>query len=340
MIKRIIGFSLLLTISGYVIFALSQEDRDRIISPIGNRNSERSGMPLNSYSFKSLREKRFSGDKIVIGETLKADPDFASHVFYFHTQGKKVSGLINLPTEEGTYPIIILFRGFIEPETYTTGSGTRRVGEELARSGFITLAPDFLGYGESDDTSDSTIEARFQTYTTALDLLASVGRLNTSLKALENEGIHANADHVGIWGHSNGGQIALSVLEIGGFNYPTVLWAPVSKPFPYSILYYTDEFDDRGKALRRVLAEFEKTHDVEHYSTPNFLDWIRAPLQIHQGEADEQVPESWSGKLVEALENLDKDVSYFTYQGEDHNFTGGSWNRVLSRSVSFYRERL
>ena len=36
-----------------------------------------------------------------------------------------------------------------------------------------------------------------------------------------------------------------------------ILWAPVSKPFPYNILYYTDEAEDRGKWLRGEIAKFE-----------------------------------------------------------------------------------
>ena len=91
--------------------------------------------------------------------------------------------------------------------------------------------------GERQSQQD-VFEERFQTYTTAMNLLAGIEKWE-------------RAGKIGIWGHSNGGQIALTVLEISQKEYPTVLWAPVSKPFPYSILYYTDEAEDRGKALRK-----------------------------------------------------------------------------------------
>ncbi|MBI2032880.1 MAG: prolyl oligopeptidase family serine peptidase [Candidatus Levybacteria bacterium] len=205
----------------------------------------------------------------------------------------------------------------------------------MAKAGFITLAPDFLGYGQSDKPSQLSIEERFQTYTTALQLLSSLSTLNTALEKENQVTVRGNTS-VGIWGHSNGGQIALSVLEISGRSYPTVLWAPVSKMFPYSILYYTDEFDDHGKLLRKVLAEFEKEYDVEKYSPTNYFDWIIAPIQLHQGVLDESVPMIWSDQLAEILKKKGKDVEYFTYPQENHNFTNGTWPLALSRSIAFY----
>jgi dienelactone hydrolase len=231
-----------------------------------------------------------------------------------------------------------MFRGYVGQEIYETGMGTKNTAEAFALQGFITLAPDFLGYGDSDFPSVNPMEERLETYTTALNLLASVKNLPETLKLAGINEIEVDTNKVGLWGHSNGGQIALSVLAITGQSYPTVLWAPVSKPFPYSILYYTDEFEDRGKALRRVLADFEKTYDVEEYNPINFFDWMKAPIQLHQGLNDEAVPQAWSDELYELLDELRVKVSYYTYPGEDHNFTQGSWSEAIRRSVVFYRE--
>jgi dipeptidyl aminopeptidase/acylaminoacyl peptidase len=229
------------------------------------------------------------------------------------------------------FPVIVQFRGYIDQERYTTGDGTRRSAEVFAANGFISLAPDFLGYGGSDTPSEDIFEERFQTYTAALTLLASIGNL-----------ANADPERIGVWGHSNGGQIALTVLEVLRKAIPTVLWAPVSKPFPYSILYYTDEASDRGKFLRRKLAEFENNYDADLYSMPNYLDRIITPLQIHQGTADDAVPVEWSNELVQLLKESGKDVSYFTYVGADHNLAGnaGAWNTAMMRSIDFFEERL
>ena len=128
----------------------------------------------------------------------------------------------------------------------------------------------------------------------------------------------------------------MSVLEISQENYPTTLWAPVSQFFPYDILYYTDEFDDKGKALRQSLAEFEKDYDVSKYSFDEHLDWIQAPVLIHQGTKDESIPVKWSDNLVARLKKLEKEVGYYLYSGADHNFKG-AWQTVVQRDLRFFQ---
>lgn len=302
--------------------------------------------PLEKYTYDNLSKTEFIPSKITLGEILKDEEKFTSRKFYFYVDSKKVSGLINIPKIDGTYPVILMLRGFVEKEKYQTGIGTQRAGEYFVQNGYITIAPDFLGYGESDKPSDLAIEERFQTYVTILTLLKSIPNLNGQLLALKNsEGSNVNSqllsdpERVGLWAHSNGGQIALSVLEITGTNYPTVLWAPVSKPFPYSILYFTDEFDDRGKALRKAVASFEEDYDVEAYSPTNFYDRIQAPIQLHQGSADNAVPIQWSNILKKSLKDLNKEVEYFIYPGADHNLTP-SWNAAVARSLNFYNKNL
>jgi len=295
--------------------------------------------PLDKYAFVNLRRNKLPASSIALGGILNQTASYISQVFYYKVGEKKVGGLLNVPTVQGVYPIIVMLRGFVPIETYATGIGTKRAGEVFAQNGFITLAPDFLGYGQSDNPSQNSIEERFQTYTAGLTLLSSLPNLNVGLAASYSGKIKADTSKVGIWGHSNGGQIALSILEITGGNYPTVLWAPVSKPFPYSILYFTDEYIDHGKALRKVVADFEKDYDIELYSPSNFYSWINGPLEVHQGTADDAVPLKWSDNLVADLTKLGKDVAYFTYPGADHNLTPG-WDTAVVRSLNFYKSQL
>lgn len=333
-----IALVFIFAISAIFLFIKNFNSPKEIKSPIAKEK------PLEKYTFVNLKKSKFHVSRIILGEILDQQENYISQMFYYNVEnppagGKKVSGIINVPKEQGIYPVIVMIRGFVPKEIYSTGVGTKRAGEVFAQNGFITLAPDFLGYGKSDNPPRNSIEERFQTYTTVLNLLSSLESLNSGLDASYSGKIKADVAKVGIWGHSNGGQIALSVLEITGRNYPTVLWAPVSKPFPYSILYYTDEFDDRGKALRKVLANFEKDYDVELYSLTNYLDLINAPLQIHQGGKDDAVPQKWSDKLAEDLKKLGKDVTYFTYPGADHNLLPYSWSEAVLRSIEFYREK-
>jgi dipeptidyl aminopeptidase/acylaminoacyl peptidase len=271
-------------------------------------------------------------------------------------KGSRVTGLINIPKTPGTYPVLVMYRGFVPREAFTTGEGTRRTAEEFARKGFITLAPDFLGYGGSDDGSTDSLEDRFQTYPTALTLLASIPNLPEALDQFEKNqltltptiapksldefkpitDVRADTSQLGIWGHSNGGHIALSVLAITGEKIPTVLWNPVTKSFPYSILFFTDEYEDEGRGLRKIIADFEEKYDIFLYSPSKYYTWIQAPIQLHQAINDEAVPVRWSDQFIATMESLDKDIEYFTYPNENHNFNLGSWEEVMTRNEEFY----
>ncbi len=306
-----------------------------VVSPISTIKEK----PLDTYTFERLRNQTFDISDIALESVLQENNDIVSNVFFFIVDNKKVSGVMHVPKKEGVYPVIVLFRGYIDQKVYKIGDGTRRVAQMLAKNGFITLAPDFLGYGQSASASANPIEDRLQTYTTSLTLLHSLDTLNSALKKNKTS-ITADTKKVGIWGHSNGGQIALSALAISGKSYPTVVWAPVTKPFPYSVLYYTDEFDDQGKLLRKIIADFEKDYDVEKYTFVNYLDWITASIQLHQGGGDDEVPKRWSDEFVQVMEEHEKDVEYFTYPGDDHNFTKGGFEAAVTRSILFYKEKL
>ena len=291
--------------------------------------------PYDKYTIENLSSQKYPPGKIDFVKIIDETKFFSTYLvnFYFPPSFEvenslKTSGIINLPKGDGKYPIIVMFRGYVDVETYHSGMGTEKASGVFATNGFITLAPDFLGYADSDPNSENIFESRFQTYTTALSLINSLDQIK-----------QWDGKNIFIWGHSNGGQVALTVLEISGLTYPTTLWAPVSKPFPYSILYYTDESDDRGKLIRRELANFEGTYDVELYSLTNYLDRIKSPLQIHQGTADDAVPITWTNELVKKLEGLKIDVDYIKYPGADHNLQP-SWDTVVSRDLTFFKKRL
>ena len=291
--------------------------------------------PLDKYTIDNLAKIEVPETQIEIGEPLVKEEKFTSYLFSMSfdpslsgKEKKKVTGLINIPTAKGPFALVVMFRGFVDQELYKTGDGTKRAGEYFAQNGLMTIAPDFLGYAASDAEAGSIFESRFQTYTTALVLLNSLNSIPDW-----------DGTNVFIWGHSNGGQIALTLLEITGKAIPTTLWAPVSKPFPYSILYYTDESEDRGKLIRRELAAFEETYDPDRYAIDLYYGKIKAPFQIHQGMADDAVPREWSDELTMKLDELEIDFDYFVYPGADHNLNP-AWNKTVNLDLIFFNNHI
>jgi fermentation-respiration switch protein FrsA (DUF1100 family) len=113
------------------------------------------------------------------------------------------------------------------------------------------------------------------------------------------------------------------------------LWAPVSKPFPFSILAFSDEAEDQGKLLRKAVATFESRYDVFEYSIDRYWGAINIPVLLHQGTSDDAVPYWWSDSLAEKLEELDKDLIYHKYPGADHNMRP-VWDTVVARDLQFF----
>lgn len=316
-----------------------------LVSPLGSGSSKEK--PLLAYTFTSLKKTAFRKSPITLGGVVAETADTRQQLFSFSVPAKpgeqpslKVSGVINMPVKGGTYPVIVMLRGFIPEESYAPGAGTQHAAEVFAQKGYVTVAPDFLGFGQSDKPSGDGFEARFQTYTTAITLINSLANLNDGLDASYSGVLRIDPGRIGLWGHSNGGHIALSVLAITGASFPTVLWAPVSKSFPYSILYYTDEADDQGKALRKAVAGFEEDYNADLFSPPSYYPWIKAPLALMQGTADREVPVWWSDDLAADLKKLDIDLAYSTFAGADHNLLPSGWTPAVLGSVSFYDGKL
>ena len=290
--------------------------------------------PLLKYTIENLSTASFKASTIEIGKVLKDNLKYTSYEFTmkfspdFSGNFKTTSGMVNIPKGTGPFPVIVMYRGYVDQTQYIIGEGTAPSAAIFAQNGFITVAPDFLGYADSDSEAGDIFESRFQTYITAAVTLKSID----SLKDWDGKNIF-------IWGHSNGGQIALTTLEITGVDYPSVLWAPVSKPFPNSILVYTDESGDQGKLIIEKLADFFDTYDVTKFSLTGYLDKIKAPVQLNQGTADTSVPYFWSDSLAKSLKTDGDNVTYIKYPGTDHNMIP-SWNLAVENALLFFKSHL
>jgi len=332
---KIISIFILIGVMGYFFWPR------KIISPLANVNfTEKS---LEKYDFDSLA-KEYGGVQDIAPvreiEILGNIPEIEKRrgvLSYAHTNeirfesdGKWVSGMINiLVGAQSIAPVsvIIMIRGYAEKEGYYPGSGTWKVADELAKAGYATVSLDFLGYGNSDAESGDVLEARFHKVIEVLDLIESVKQLPWVDKS-----------KIGIWAHSNGGQIALSVLEITGEKYPTVLWAPMTLAFPQSLIDTADEGEDRQKAINFVNL-FNKYYDSRRYAFENYYEWINAPILIQQGTADMWVKVEWQQDVVNNLKLLNKDVELQIFDGADHNMRGKMgelWKEAVGKDMEFF----
>jgi fermentation-respiration switch protein FrsA (DUF1100 family) len=337
-----------------------------LISPTVGENPV-ANVPVNpyaKYAFSQLSDLQLMPEPIVIESVMDSQPSYASFMASWNVPNletgtrTKVTAQINIPQGNGPFPVIVMLRGYADREIYYTGLGTRNAAAAFARNGYITIAPDFQGYGGSGPESNDILVARFSRPLTVLQLLKNLEnvRIETAPVATNSSsgtnGAPASAaptidprlfdrNRIGMWAHSNGGQIALSVLEITNRMIPTTLWAPVSQPFPYSVLYYSNETPDGGKYLRQQLANFEFTlgNDPRDFSVLQTPERILAPIQVHQGGADDAIPVEWSESLVQKLKAATVSAQLFVYPQADHNMQP-NWDEVVQRDLLFFGKEL
>lgn len=321
------------------------------------RKKEVQEMPLSKYNYDELRERGGIAGEFELGGKIQAvidrrdncvganclpeaDYSFETKQFKFKTDGRWMSGMINMPNSvlecamnlkndcsAKKVPAIVMVRGFAETAGYYSGSGSWRIADRLASKGYATVSLDFLGFADSDMPSEDILEARFEKVPELMDLLATVKSLN-----------FVDSSKIGIWAHSNGGQITLSALETMGGYYPTVLWAPMTNPFPQSVLETIDD-DEAGRIVRAKIEEFGQSYDFRQYAFENYYNWIDSPVLIHQGTADEWCELSWQQEVVSKLKGFGKTAELDVLIGDDHNLSK-NWLEVVQKDVEFYNQRL
>lgn len=330
--KNIIKITLLcITLLGSIVLGYNLRPfMDK--SPAIQINTKSKDKLFEAYYIENLNRTVAGSFKIT--KELAKETNYVSSLFEFEFQPnpslaekKKTTGIINIPNQSPNSPLVLMIRGYVDQKIYTSGMGSKRAAEFFAQNGYITVAPDFLGYAESSPESTNIFETRFQTYTTVISLYKSLKQIP-----------QWDGKNVFIWAHSNGGQIALTLISAENLFIPTVLWAPVTKPFPYSVLYYTDESNDGGKLIRRELSKLEENYDVDKYSFTSYLERIKNPIQLHQGTSDDAVPSAWSKNFVNKLRSNGNDIDYFEYV-DDHNLSN-NWKTVIEKSLDFYNNNL
>lgn len=287
-------------------------------------------------------QEKFDGRDLKLIKIL-AENDAYTRYYITYMSGKlKISGIMNVPKGKGPFPVIITAHGFVEPKYYTTGRGLKREQDWLARSGYVVIHPDYRNNNGSDKDPDNNLRLNLG-YTEDV-INAAYAIKASSLKFIDK-------DNIGLLGHSLGGGVALNMMVAKpGLIKAYVLFAPIS--MDYKDNYYR-WIARRG---RDVLAKYgppamrEKIEALygspeanpafwDDISPKKYIKNITEPVLLHQGLADKDVPPEWSDGLARALRENGKEIKYYTYKGQPHEFTS-AWPEVMKISTSFFDSHL
>jgi dipeptidyl aminopeptidase/acylaminoacyl peptidase len=142
-----------------------------------------------------------------------------------------------------------------------------------------------------------------------------------------------------MWGHSLGGGVTTRVITVDPRIKAAVLYGPISaddweviRRFGSGIWMY-DPHDPAQRAFGQAVHDRKY---LQQTSPINYLDLVRAAVQIHQGTADDVTPPRWAEAIRDALESAGKEVEYYPYEGQGHAFQGQSWTLFMERVTRFY----
>jgi uncharacterized protein len=299
------------------------------------------------YTIDGLRGHQFQGGDISILSTLETEMQYTRYLISYQSDGLMITGIMQVPVGDGPFPVIVMNHGYFNREDFESGSGSDRAAEFIVNHGYITLASDYRSWGGSD-----VGPSLFHT-----GLVIDVINLMNAIPSIPQ----ADAERIGIWGHSMGGGITTKILTIDSRVKAAVLYAPNSADDSDLIARWG--YGCIGDIPAGEVLDTCNSGDVVPLSLPpavvqaykdaandpammqliapiHHLNLITAPIQIHIGTADGDTigstPPEWSYKLAQALLDAHKDVELFTYDGERHSFIGQPWYDFMERVVQFF----
>jgi len=294
-------------------------------------------------SLEAMMKKEFDGRDLRRVKVLD-DNQYYTRYYITYKSGKyKISGIMNVPKGKGSFPVLILNHGYIDTRYYTTGRGLKREQDYLAKKGYVVIHPDYRNHAGSDKDPQNNLNMR-------AGYLEDVINAVYAVRASSYDFV--DKDNIGMLGHSLGGGICLGIMVAKPELVKAhVLFAPISAD-------YRDNFErwiakGRPKLAEAIVQKFGPPENLrERYGSPqanpefwdsispvNYFDRVKVPVQVHHGTSDKSVPIEWSYELVENLRKHGKDVTFYTYPGEPHEFIN-AWYTVMNRTVNFFDKNL
>src|ERR1700674_426335 len=170
----------------------------------------------------AMRQRDYPGSDLVIERTLSPGRNYQQYVASYLSDGLKIFALLTVPNgakPASGWPVIVFNHGYIPPTVYRTTERYVAYVDAFARNGYIVFKPDYRGFGSSQGQPVSAYYAPDDT----VDVLNAV----TTLQRYPE----ADANRIGMWGHSMGGNITLRALVIDPRIKVAVIWAGVNATY-------------------------------------------------------------------------------------------------------------
>lgn len=307
----------------------------------------------DSLQITAMRQRAYPGSKITIEQTLSDGNNYHQYLTSYRSDGLKIYALLTIPVGDkprGGWPVILFNHGYIDPRQYQTFPQEGQYAAYypvFSRNGYVVFKPDYRGNGNSEGQP----EGAYYSPAYAIDDLNAIA----SIKQLTDPSTGAsdiiNPNKIGIWGHSLGGNITLRDLVVDQKDIKAaVIWGGVVGS--YNDLLHWHDPNYHPSAYQLSLRNRHRTDLEKKFGSIQqnpafwnsidptfFVKDISAPVQLHVGAEDEDVPPIFSQKLYEKLLSVGKTAEYYTYAGADHNISQG-FEEAMQRSLAFFEKYL
>jgi len=291
----------------------------------------------NPLSIPSMRSQTYPGSEITFDQTLEPGGNYNQFIVHYFSEGLKIFGLLTIPMGDPPptgWPVIIFNHGFIQPGEYQSTVRYEKYVDAMAADGYIVFKPDYRGHGNSEGVAVGGYSSPAYTID-VLNAVASVSYLSM-----------ADANRIGMWGHSMGGQITLrAMVATCCLIKAGVIWSGVVAPY-YEIISQwevtptpegvTPAPTDWRQGMVARNGTLEQNPTFWNEISPNtYVGDISGPLQIQQAAGDYEVPVYMARELYSEMLDAGRTVFYYEYAGDDHNISH-NYELAMQRTLAFF----
>ncbi len=285
--------------------------------------------PNSQYSIPALRLRQYGGGQVENLGVMGENDYFIRYSIRYPSDGLSIYGFMNVPKGQGPFPIIIGLHGYADPLEYESLDYTTGTMDDIAKDGYIVLHPNLRNFRPSD-SGDALFRAGY-----AIDVLnlIALARDSAGKPGLFEQ---ANANRIGIWGHSMGAGIALKVAVISPLVRAILLYAGTSGDEQKNSQFFNN-FVGSPENQREILSSPETFAIV---SPDRFYRGISAAVQLHHGTADSVIPIDWASENCQSMRAAGVRVECYFYDGADHTFRIRYLVDYGPRVTAFFAENL
>ena len=322
--------------------------------------------PEHPLMIEVMRRQSYPGSELTIERTLEPGENYDRTIASYLSEGNRIYALLTVPwgaPPPTGWPVIIFNHGWIPPEEYVTELRYVEYVDYIARSGYIVFRSDYRGHGNSEGEAGMPYSSPGYT----IDVLNGMAAVLTRADA--------DANRVGMWGHSMGGYITLRAMVVSDRIRAGVIWGGVVGPYPdlfqrgavltppastppastppvstpgetptvtgapSPAAATTTPAFRRGRRRGDMAAIYGTPEENPAFwasiSAPSFVAGISGPVQLHHAITDDTVPWAASQSLYDAMTAAGVPVELYLYDNDSHDIDNNFYT-AMRRTVEFF----